>query len=151
MSEPQHISTATPTQGDAAGTTTGTPTSQPTAAATKKHAKKNVCLIIALVIGAAYLIYSMVYWSGATATQSSSSAQAGAAIATVLVAPHLICTLVAVVFNALAAFMGKKAFALVAGILYAVAMVLFIAYFAFVLVEMILCFVGYAQLKKTEA
>ena len=37
------------------------------------------------------------------------------------------------------------------GILYAVAMVFFIMYFMFVIVEMILSFVGYAQLKKQQA
>jgi hypothetical protein len=48
--------------------------------------------------------------------------------------------------------MGKRAFALVAGILYAVAMVLFLAYFFFVLAQMILCFVAYAKMpKKGEA
>jgi hypothetical protein len=69
-----------------------------------------------------------------------------------LVTPHLVLTMVAVVFNALAFFMGKRAFALVAGILYAVAMVLFLAYFFFVLAQMILCFVAYAKMpKKGEA
>lgn len=124
----------------------------PTDAATKPKAKarRNVCLIIALVIGAAYLVYSAVYWSGTASSQGSSAAQAGAVIATAIVMPHLICTGVAVVFNALAVFMGKKAFALVAGILYAVAMVLFVMYFYFVVIEMVLSFVGYAQLKKAE-
>lgn len=68
-----------------------------------------------------------------------------------IVLPHLVLTIVAVVFNALAVFMRKPAFALVAGILYAVAMALFFVYFFFVIIEMILCFVGYSQLKKQVA
>ena len=44
--------------------------------------------------------------------------------------------------------MRKAAFALVGAILYAVTLVLFIPYFMFVIVEMILSFVGFAQLKK---
>ena len=44
--------------------------------------------------------------------------------------------------------MKKRGFALVGAILYAVAMVLFIPYFMFVIVQMILSFVGFANLKK---
>ena len=43
------------------------------------------------------------------------------------------------------------AFALVAGILYAVAAVLFPAYFMFVIVEMVLSFVAYGLMKKAAA
>jgi magnesium-transporting ATPase (P-type) len=110
--------------------------------------KLNVYLLIALIIGVIYLIYSISYWGGANSGQGTSSAQAGAAIATMLVFPHLVVTAIAVIFNALALFMRKPAFALVAGILYAVAMALFIVYFFFVIAEMILSFVGYSQLKK---
>ena len=81
-------------------------------------------------------------------TSGSSAEAAGAAIASILVMPHLVCTLIAVVFNALGFFLNKHGFALVAGILYAVAMVLFPTYFFFVIVQMILCFVAYALMKK---
>jgi magnesium-transporting ATPase (P-type) len=91
------------------------------------HMKKiNKPLLIALIIGAAYLVYSLVYWSGANAGSGSSSEQLGAAVATAMVIPHLVLVALAVVFNALATFLKKSAFALTAGILYAVAMVLFI-------------------------
>lgn len=114
--------------------------------------KINKPLLIALIIGAAYLVYSLVYWSGANAGSGSSSEQLGAAVATAMVMPHLVLVALAVVFNALATFLKKSAFALTAGILYAVAMVLFIPYFFFfVIAEMILCFVGYSQLKKAQA
>ena len=113
-----------------------------------KQQKKNILLIIALIIGAAYLIYSLVYWFGAASGDSSSAEQAGAAIATVLVMPHLLMTFLAVVFNALGVFMNKRGFALTGAILYAVAMVLFPAYFMFVVVEMVLSFIAFAQMKK---
>lgn len=111
---------------------------------------KNVLLLIALILGAAYLLYSLVYWSGAVGSSNGTQA-AAASIATAIVMPHLVCTLVAVIFNALGLFMNKPAFALVAGILYAVALVLFLAYFMFVIAEMVLCFVAYGQMKKQEA
>ena len=64
--------------------------------------------------------------------------------------PHLICTLIAVIFNALGLFLNKRGFALTGAILYSVAMVLFLAYFMFVIIEMILSYVGFAMMKKKE-
>lgn len=107
----------------------------------------NKALLVALVLGVAYLVYSAVYWSGANAGGSDTE-QLGAALATALVAPHLALTALAVIFNALALFLRRRAFALVAGILYAVAMVLFLAYAMFVVVEMVLCFVAYARMPR---
>lgn len=112
-------------------------------------AKKNKLLLVAFVIGVAYLLYSASYWSGAVGSSSGTQA-AGAALASVIVMPHLVCTLVAVIFNGLGLFMNKSTFALVAGILYAVAMVLFLVYFMFVIVEMVLSFVAYGQMRKRE-
>lgn len=45
--------------------------------------------------------------------------------------------------------LNRRAFALTAGILYAVAMVLFPMYFFFVVVEMILCFTAFARMKTS--
>lgn len=115
--------------------------------------KRNKLLLVALILGAAYLVYSLWYWFGggaAGAVGSDSASQAGAGIAAMLVMPHLLLTVVAVIFNALAFFMSKRAFALVAGILYAVAMVLFIAYALFLIIQMILCFVAYAKMPKAD-
>ncbi len=46
--------------------------------------------------------------------------------------------------------MNKHEFALTGGILYAVGMVMFIPYFFFIIVQMILSFVGYARMKNTQ-
>jgi hypothetical protein len=112
--------------------------------------KLNVCLLISLILGVIYLIYSAIYWGGATTGSLSDAEEAGAALATMMVLPSLVIVLVAVIFNALGVFMRKSAFALVAGILYAVGMVLFLPYFMFVIVEMVLSFVAYAQMKKEQ-
>ena len=77
-----------------------------------------------------------------------SSDLAGAAIATALVTPHMICTVLAVIFNGLGLFMNKRGFALTGAILYAVAIVMFIPYFMFIIIQMILSFVGFAKMKK---
>ena len=46
--------------------------------------KINKPLLIALIIGAAYLVYSLVYWSGANAGSGTSSEKLGAAVATAM-------------------------------------------------------------------
>lgn len=116
-------------------------------------AKLNICLTISLVIGVAYAIYLVTYFTGAnvSAAGNGSAQAAGAALATALVMPHAICVFCAVLFNALGLFLRKSGFALVGAILYAVSMVLFFPYFFFVIVEMILSFVGFAQLRKAQS
>ena len=105
----------------------------------------NKLLLVSLILGGAYLVYSFAYWSGAQG--GSGSQAAGAAIATMIVFPHLVCTFVAALMNALALIQNRRGFALAAGILYAVAMVLFPSYFFFVIVEAVLCFVAYARMR----
>lgn len=109
--------------------------------------KKSVLLLISAIIGVAYIIYSISYWGGASSGSSGAEA-IGAGIATVLVMPHLICTGLAVLFNILGWAMSSRGFALTGGILYAVAMVVFPFYFMFVLIEVVLSFIGFVRLKK---
>ena len=112
--------------------------------------KRSVLLLISAIIGIAYLVYSIFYWTGANTSSSDSAAAVGAGIATVLVLPHLIFTALAVIFNVLGYFMSHRGFALTGGILYSVALVLFPLYFMFVLIEAILSFIGFAKLKKVK-
>lgn len=110
--------------------------------------KMNKLLLISFILGAAYLIYSICYWSGAFGSGETSAEQIGSGLATALVMPHLIASALAVLFNALGLFMHKRGFALAGAILYTVALALFFAYFMFVVIEMILSYIGYAQMKK---
>ncbi len=100
--------------------------------------KLSKLLLISFIIGVLYLIYSAFYWSGAATSGANTAEQIGAGIATALVMPHLVMTVLAVIFNALGLFMHKRGFALTGAILYTVAIVLFPVYFMFVIVEMIL-------------
>lgn len=111
--------------------------------------KRSKLLLIAAIIGTAYAIYLVSYFSGAV-VDSTGSDQLGAGIATALVMPHMAFVWLAVIFNWLSFALKAKWAALVAGILYAVAIVLFFMYFMFVVVEMILCFIGYAKMKKAN-
>lgn len=110
--------------------------------------KLSKLLLISLIIGVAYLIYSAVYWNGAAGSGATTAEQIGSGLATALVMPHLVFTVLAVIFNALGLFMRKRGFALTGAILYTVALVLFPMYFMFVIVEMILSYIGYAKMKK---
>ena len=105
---------------------------------------------IALIIGAAYLLYIVSYFGGLNSSASANSAEAvGRGIATMIVMPHMICLGCAVLFNLLGVVLrGSTGFQLTAGILYTVSAALFVAYFMFVVVEAVLCFIGYARRKK---
>ena len=110
--------------------------------------KLSKCLLISFILGVAYLIYSIFYWTGAVSGSASTAEQVGAGLATAIVMPHLIFTALALIFNALGLFMRKRGFALTGAILYTVALVLFPVYFMFVIIEMILSYIGFAKMKK---
>lgn len=110
--------------------------------------KMSICLLISFILGVAYMVYSIVYWSGTAGTGADVAEQIGTSLATAVVMPHLIVAALAVIFNALGLFLKKRGFALTGAILYAVALVLFPVYFMFVIVQMILSFVGFAKMKK---
>ena len=119
----------------------------------KTKQKKSILLIIAMVLGVAYAAYSLWYWmAGGASSQvgSDSASQLGGAIATALVMPHLVVELIAAIFNVCGVVFNKPAFALTAGILYAVAAVLFPVYAMFVIVEMVLCFIAFAKMRKAR-
>ena len=61
-----------------------------------------------------------------------------------VVMPHLICTVLAMIFNGLGLFHEKSWFALVGAILYTVAFSLIIPLLLLVIVEMILSYIGFA-------
>lgn len=123
---------------------TQTPWTPPKAAEKKK---KSTLLLISAILGVLYAIYSISYWGGAMSGLSG-AAVIGAGIATMLIMPHMMCAVLAAIFNVLGWSMSSRGFALTGAILYAVAAVLFPIYTMFVLVQMILSFVGFAKLKS---
>ena len=66
----------------------------------------NKCLLISFVIGTMYGIYSLVYWGGAISGEGKEGLSG--ALALTMVMPHLVCTLVAIVFNGLGLFLKKQ-------------------------------------------
>lgn len=112
--------------------------------------RRSVLLLIAAILGVAYAIYIVVYFAGVNTSSSGAGEAIGAGIATVLVMPHMVCAVLAAIFNVLGWAMSSRPFALVGGILYAVAAALFPLYIMFVLIQMVLSFVGFAKLKKAK-
>lgn len=101
-----------------------------------KH-KFSWCLLISFLIGLAYLIFSAAYW-----TQAAGS-NLGGALAVTMVYPHLICLFLAVVLNFLGVTLRNTWVAMVAAILYTIALFLFPMYWMFVIAEAILCWVAF--------
>lgn len=116
----------------------------------KKRRKlmKSKALLISLIIGAIYGVYLIVNFGGALGGASSDEELVGAGIATMLVTPHIILVILAVIFNALGYFKSSKGFALTGGILYSVAAVVFLMYAPFLIVSIVCSFVGYSKVKK---
>ena len=113
-----------------------------------ERTKISKLLLISFILGILYIAYSAVYWTGAIDPNTSTAEQAGSGLAIAIVTPHLVATSLAVIFNGLGLFMKKRGFALTGAILYAVAIVLFPVYFMFVIIQMILSFIGFAKMKK---
>lgn len=109
-----------------------------------KHSK---ALLVSAIIGTLYMIFLIANFGGAIANSTDAAEQAGAAIATALVTPHMILVAIALIFNWVSYFTNKRGFALTAGILYSVGGVLFLLYIFFVVPSLVLSFVGYAKLK----
>ncbi|MEG0249719.1 MAG: hypothetical protein RR561_04180 [Peptostreptococcus sp.] len=115
-----------------------------------EKSKKSKLALIAMILGIGYLVYIISYFAGGIAETAETAETIGKGIAVMLVLPHLICTMIAVLFNIMGYLMNKRGFVLTAGILYAVAMVLFLVYFMFVIIPMILCFIAYGKMKKED-
>ena len=114
----------------------------------KSKKKRSITLIISAILGVAYSIYIISYFSNAMFGSDSTSEAIGGAIATALVTPHMVCVVIAAIFNVIACIGNKRAFALVGAILYCVGAVMFLLYAMFLIPSIILSFVGYAQLGK---
>lgn len=109
--------------------------------------KRNKKLLVSWILGLAYALYLVSYFAGNISTTTGAE-QAGAAIAGALVMPHMIVVIIAVIFNVIGWLKNAKGFTLTAAILYAVSIVLFPLYFMFVIIQMILSFLAYSNLKK---
>lgn len=113
--------------------------------------KKSFCLALAGIIGIAYAIYLFSHFGSAIFNPSDDAATAiGEALATALVTPHMLIVILAVIFNIIAFLANQTWAAILSGILYIVAGVIFIMYIVFVLPSAILSFIGAGKLNKLK-
>lgn len=104
-------------------------------------------LFTASTLAAIYSLYLVFYFSGTTLNSDGVEA-IGGAIASALIAPHMIMFLIGAIFGWVG-FIFKKAWAaLVAAILYSVGTVFFLMYAMYGVPIMILGFIGYAKQAK---
>lgn len=100
-------------------------------------------LIAAIVITILVWVYYISHFSKAILQD-----EVAGSIASLLVLPHGITVIVALLFNVLGLTMKSKGFILTSGILYLVSIIFMPIYFMFVLIQAVLCFIAYGQQKK---
>lgn len=112
--------------------------------------KRNKLLLIAAILGSLYLIYLISYFVGGMASASGGEEVVAGGLATAIVLPHMLCVGIAVIFNWIGWALKARWGALVAGILYAVSILLMFLYGLFVVAQMVLCFVAFAKMKPEQ-
>lgn len=112
--------------------------------------KRSKLLLAAWIISVLYLIYVVVVCVGFFDEAESIYTQIGGAIASALIAPHLIFVAVAAIFNGIGWGINRRWGALTAGILYAVSILLMPIFILNVLLQTIFCFVSYACMPTNQ-
>ena len=103
--------------------------------------KRSICVLLAVLIATAYLIYVFTYF------MENADTTAGA-IATAVVLPHMAVLAIGVLFGWIGYFTRGTGFILTSAILYSVAAILFVMYAVFLIPSIVLGFVGYVRQKK---
>ena len=113
--------------------------------------KRSILLLLSWVLGLIYVVYLVSYFGTGLAGSESGAEAIGTGLAAAVVMPHFILVAVAVIFNILG-WAGRMRWAALTGaILYAVSMAFMPLYAMFVVVEMVLSFIGFAKMPKKPA
>lgn len=114
--------------------------------------RRSKILLVAVIIGVISLAYtwSYIYNSvdGLFMESSYSARSLGTSIAVMLVLPHQVLATLGLLFSIIGYAANRRWGALVAGILYSVALVAMPAWFYFVVLQLILCYVAYAKMPR---
>ncbi len=115
----------------------------------KKNAKHSVCLFFAFLLGFVYLVFLLYITYVNTTLSATIEESVGAAIGLVigqaLIWPHMVSTLLAVIFSGFAFARKSRAFAMTGAVFYTLALVFHPEYFMFVILEALLCFIGFIR------
>ena len=110
--------------------------------------KRNKLLLAAAIIGTVYF-YLIYYFTGSMSMTDSAEAL-GARIVPTLAPLHMFYVGLAALFSWIGWALRARWAALVAGILYAVSIVCMFLCAVFVLLEMIFCFVAFANMQRAD-
>lgn len=125
----------------------------------KTKSKRSRILLLAAIIGIALCCYTWSYISDTSSQVMNTEAtdfaeigeQMGTMIALSAIMPHQYLATLGTFFAVLGWCMNARWSALVAGIIYSVAAALVMSWAPFVLVQMVLCYVAFAKMKKPVA
>lgn len=109
--------------------------------------KRSKLLLISGILSTAYLFYILNYFIGEIFS-SDTVESISSGIASVLVMPHMLLVGLGFLFNWIGWALKQRWAALTSGILYAISILLMFIYAPFVIVQMILCFIAFARMKK---
>ncbi|TGE39624.1 hypothetical protein E4K67_01030 [Desulfosporosinus fructosivorans] len=112
--------------------------------------KRSTALLVSWILGLVYAIYILQYCfsSAASATTQSAATAIGVGFGIALLLPHVLIVVLAVFFNILGWAINLRWAALTGGILYCVSALAMIIYTPFVLLQIILSFIGFVKLKN---
>ena len=102
--------------------------------------KGRITGFLCMLLTVAYAIYIVSYFAGI------STKDAGSAIATALVTPHMACVAVAAIMSIIGFFGKARWVFLTCGILLVVAAVIFLTYAMMVVIQAVLAFIAYARM-----
>ncbi len=111
--------------------------------------KKNNLLLISWILTVLYflLLYKSLSNIGSQTNDASGIIALG--LLGIFVFPHIILAFLGGLFNILGWALNKKGFALTGAILYSVAMVFMIPLFYFLIIQMVLSYIGYATMNTS--
>jgi len=109
--------------------------------------KKDKLLLISWILSLGYFIY-VIAWILGAGGKGDEAEQLATGIAILLTLPHAFLLFIGLLFNVLGWAMNKRGFALAGAILYSVAMFFMIPTFFMLVIQTVLSYVGFAQIKK---
>ena len=114
--------------------------------------KKSKILLIAAIIGTicAIICFSSVNSALDKSKSEDTANQIGTVIGASIVMPSVVLSAIGTIFAWVGFGTNKKGFALTAGILYSVAVVMFFPWFMFNIVQMILSYIAYGTMGKVK-
>ena len=110
--------------------------------------KPSFALLISAVLGGLYCGYWVIHVLSIAASANGVWGAVGVAIGVGLLAPHLICAVLAFIFNVAGYVSCNRWLVLTGAILYTIAGVVFFVYFPFVIAQAVLSYVVFARMKN---